>query len=207
MAWRWTEAEPEFRRALELNPNSATAHYFYAFTFLVPEKRIDEALNEFRIALSLDPLSPIVNTNYAVTLMMAHRYPEALAQFQKTLERDPNFGPVHLKLSHLYATTGHFAEALSEMQKFSPTPGSWSADAKGYNKLSLARLPKQEDWQAYVAMTFALSGDRNKAFEYLEKAFSGQDTNLLLCIRFPALDPLRSDPRYADLMHRLGLPE
>jgi hypothetical protein len=56
-------------------------------------------------------------------------------------------------------------------------------------------------------MTFALSGDRNKAFEHLEKAFSGQDSNLLLCIRFPALDPLRSDPRYADLMHRLGLPE
>jgi serine/threonine protein kinase/tetratricopeptide (TPR) repeat protein len=207
MAWRWTEAEPEFRRALELNPNSAAAHYFYAFSFLVPEKRIDEALNEFRIALSLDPFSSIVNTNFAATLMMAHRYPEALAQFQKTLERDPNFGPAHLKLSHFYATTGQFAEALSELLKFSPTPGSWSADANGYNKLSLARLPKQEDWQAYVAMTFALSGDRNKAFEYLEKAFSDQDTNLIFCIRYPALDPLHSDPHYADLMHRLGLPE
>jgi serine/threonine protein kinase/tetratricopeptide (TPR) repeat protein len=207
MAWRWSEAESEYRRALELNPNSAAAHYFYAYSFLVAEKRLDEALNEFRIALSLDPLSPIVNTNYAATLMMAYRYPEALAQFEKTLERDPNFGPAHLKLSHLYATIGHFAEALSELQKYSPTPGSWSADAKGYNKLSLARLPKQEDWQAYVAMTFALSGDRNKAFEYLEKAFYDEDTNLVLCIRFPALDPLRSDPRYADLMHRLGLPE
>jgi tetratricopeptide (TPR) repeat protein len=171
------------------------------------KKRIDEALNEFRIALSLDPLSPIVNTNYAVTLMTAHRYPEALAQFQKTLERDPNFGTAHLKLSHLYATTGQFAEAISEMQKFSPTPGSWSADATGYNKLSLAILPKQEDWQAYVAMTFAFSGDRNKTFEYLEKASSSQEANLIFCIRFPAFDPFHSDPRYADLMHRLGLPE
>ena len=95
----WSEAEKEFRRAIELSPNSAAAHYFYAFTFLVPEKRFDQALEEFRLALSLDPLSPIMNTNYATTLMDAHRYPEALAQFQKTLERDPNFGPAHHKLA------------------------------------------------------------------------------------------------------------
>jgi Tfp pilus assembly protein PilF len=207
MAWRWSDAEPEYRRALELNPNSAAAHYFYAFIFLVPEKRMDEALNEFRIALSLDPLSSIVNTNYATTLMMAHRYPEALAQFQKTLERDPNFGQAHIKLSCLYATTGHFAEALSELQKFSPTPGSWSPDAKGYNELSLVAMPKQGHLWSAVAVSFALNADPNKTFEYLEKAFADQDTDLILCVRFPALDPLRSDPRYADLMHRLGLPQ
>jgi TolB-like protein/Tfp pilus assembly protein PilF len=207
MSWRWSDAEPEYRRALELNPNSAAAHYFYAFIFLVPEKRMDEALNEFRIALSLDPLSSIVNTNYATTLMMAHRYPEALAQFQKTLERDPNFGQAHIKLSCLYATTGHFAEALSELQKFSPTPGSWSPDAKGYNELSLVAMPKQGHLWSAVAVSFALNADPNKTFEYLEKAFADQDTDLILCVRFPALDPLRSDPRYADLMHRLGLPQ
>jgi Tfp pilus assembly protein PilF len=87
---------PEFRRALELNPNNATAHYFYAFTFLVPEKRIDQALLEFRIALSLDPLSPIVNTNYATTLMIAGRYSESLTQFRKTHRTRPKFpaGPL-----------------------------------------------------------------------------------------------------------------
>jgi serine/threonine protein kinase/tetratricopeptide (TPR) repeat protein len=207
MAWRWSEGEPEFRRALVLNPNSAIAHYFYAFSFLIPQKRIDEGLNEFRVALSLDPLSPIVNANYAVNLMIAHRYPEALAQFQKTLERDPNFGPAHLKLSHLYATIGNFEQALSELQKFSPTPGSFNADAKGYNEATLVRLPKQMDWQAYVAMTFAFRGDHDGAFEHLEKAFSDRDPNLMFAIRFPALDSLHSDPRYADFMHRLGLPE
>ena len=147
MAWRWSEAETEYRRALELNPNSATAHYFYAVTFLVPENRANQALEEFRTALSLDPLSPIVNTNYAAELMMAHRYPEALEQFRKTLERDPDFRPAHYKFSELYATTGHFAEALGELQKFSPTPGSWNADARGYADLMLAVSVKQ-GWHA-----------------------------------------------------------
>jgi Tfp pilus assembly protein PilF len=207
VAWRWSEAEPEFRRALELSPNSAAVHYFYSFIFLVPENRINEALDQFHIALSLDPLSPIVNTNYAATLMIARRYPEAIAQFQKTLERDPNFGPAHLKLSFLYATTGHFAEADSEMQKFSPTPGNWSADAKGYNELAVATLPKLGEGTADAALTFAVRGDREKALEYLERALSEQSTGLTLDVRFPALDPLRSDRRFADLMHRLGLPE
>jgi eukaryotic-like serine/threonine-protein kinase len=205
MAWRWGEAEPEFRRALQLSPNSASVHYFYAFTFLVPENRLDEALHEFQIALSLDPLSPIVNTNYAATLMIARRYPEALAQFQKTLERDPNFGPAHLKLSFLYATTGRFAEAISEMQKFSPIPGNWSGDAKGYNELAVVALPKVGDWYADAALTFAVRGDRDKAFEYLNRALSDQSSDLILVVRFPVLDPLRADPRFVDLMRGLGL--
>ena len=88
-----------------------------------PEKQFDQAFEEFHIALSLDPLSPIMNTNYATTLMDAHRYPEALAQFQKTLERDPAFKPAHHKLSQLYAATGDFANAVSELKKFAPDAG------------------------------------------------------------------------------------
>ncbi|PYX70735.1 MAG: protein kinase [Acidobacteria bacterium] len=102
-SYKWGEAEKEFKRAIELNPNSAAAHYFYAFTLLVPEKRFDEAFQEFRVALSLDPLSPIMNTNYAATLSDAHRFPEAMAAFQKVLQSDPNFPPAHHKLSQLYA--------------------------------------------------------------------------------------------------------
>jgi Tfp pilus assembly protein PilF len=104
------------RRAIELDPNSANAHYLYAFGLLVPEKKFDQALEEFRTALALDPLSPIMNTNYAATLMDAHRYPEALAQFQKTVERDPTFRPAHHKLAHLYAATGDFANAVNELK-------------------------------------------------------------------------------------------
>jgi tetratricopeptide (TPR) repeat protein len=137
-AWRWSEAESEFRRAIELNPNNAAAHYFYAFGYLAPENRLDEGLEQFRIALSLDPLSSIINTNYAVMLMEARRYPESLAQFQKVLERDPNFGPAHYKLSQLYAASGRFAEAVSELRKIVSKAGSWSRDAKGYCEVALA---------------------------------------------------------------------
>jgi serine/threonine protein kinase/Tfp pilus assembly protein PilF len=206
MAWKWSEAEPEFRRAIELNPNSAAAHYFYAVSFLCPEKRVDQALEEYRVALSLDPLSPIVNTNYAAMLMMAHRYPEALAQFRKTLERDPDFKPAHYKLSQLDATTGDFAEAVSELHKFYSVPGSWSPDANGYAELALAGAANQ-DWQAALAVAFAIRGDRKKTFEYLEEAFSHEEIELILCIRYPAFDSMRSDPRYADLMRHVGLPE
>jgi eukaryotic-like serine/threonine-protein kinase len=205
-AFRWKDAGEEFRRAIELNPNSSAAHYLYAFSLLVPEKRFDQALEEFRLALSLDPLSPIMNTNYATTLMDAHRYPEALAQFQKTLERDPNFRPAHHKLAQLYAATGDFANAVSELQQFTSMPGSWSPDAKGYRDLVQAAFSKP-DSMTWVAMAMAVTGERNKAFDYLDKALSAQEIELVLCLRYPALDPIRSDPRYKALVARLGLPE
>jgi eukaryotic-like serine/threonine-protein kinase len=204
--WKWSEAETEFRRAIELDPNNVNAHYFYGFTFLMPEKRMDQALEEFRTALSLDPLSPIVNMNYAVTLMAAGRYPEALAQFKKLMESEPTFNPPHYYLSQLYAITGHFGEAVSEFQKGTRVPGSWSADAQGYNKL-VAQRSGDTTTPALYALSFALAGNRDKAFEYFEKAFAIEDGDLIFTLRYPALDPLRSDPRYADLMHRLGLPE
>ena len=204
--WKWREAEQEFRRAIELDPNSAAAHYFYAFSLLVPEKRFDQAFEEFRIALSLDPLSPIMNTNYATLLMDAHHYPEALAQFHKTIERDPNFGPAHHKLSELYAAMGDFPNAVSELKKFAPTPGSWSGDAKGFRDLALSAFTQPEQ-TAWAALALSVTGDRSRALDYLEKAVSAQEIEVVLCLRFPSFDPIRSDPRYKALVARLGLPE
>jgi eukaryotic-like serine/threonine-protein kinase len=203
--WKWNEAEVEFRRALELNPNNATAHYFYGMGLLAPENRIDEALQHFRTALSLDPLSSIVNTNYALTLMNAHRYPEALAQFQKVLERDPNFLAAHYKLSQFYATTNRFADAVDEAEKTFPKPVPVTRDAKGYRDLMMKLGGSDRSGAAAVAAS--LNGDRDLAFQYLEKAYADGDNELLTVIRYPAFDPLRSDPRYADLMRRLGLPK
>ncbi len=205
-SYQWSQAEQEFHRAIELNTNLAVPHYLYAFTVLVPQKRFDQALEEFRLALSLDPLSSITNTNYAATLMDAHRYPEAFAQFKKTLQQDPGFAPCHRKLGYLYAATGDFANAVKELQASLPLQGSWSPDAKGYRELSQAAFSKP-DSMTWVAMAMAVTGDRNKAFEYLDKALAENEIELVLCIRYPTLDPIRSDPRYADLMRRLGLPQ
>ncbi len=202
---KWSEAEPEFRRAIELNPNNATAHYFYAFSYLMPENRIEPALAEYRKALSLDPLSTIIGANYAVMLMVAHRYPEAVAQMQKVLDRDPASRPGTYKRSQIYATMGRFAEAIRDVQVTSPSPTPVSADAKGYCE-AVKAMTGAVRWSA-LAVAYSIAGDREQAFQNLEKAYADGDNELLLVIRYPGLDPLRSDPRYADLMRRLGLPE
>ncbi len=204
---KWSEAEAEFHRAIELNPNNATAHYFYAFMVLMPLNRIDQSLEEFRLALSLDPLSPIVNMNYGLTLLVARRYPEAIAQLNKILERDPSFLPGHFYLSQIYATTGRYAEAVSELQKATSvkTAGPGSPDPQGFIKMMLN--PAEPAPPANVAVAYALAGDHNKALDYLQKSYADQDTELMACIRFPAFDSLRSDPRFVDLIRKLGLPQ
>jgi serine/threonine protein kinase/tetratricopeptide (TPR) repeat protein len=203
-AWKWSEAEPEFLRAIELDPNNASAHYFYALAYLAPENRLEDAQSQYRTALSLDPLSSIVNTNYGILLMETRQYPESLAQFQKVLERDPKFTPAHYRLSQLYATTGRFPEAVAEFHKaFSKT--TVTNDAKGY--LQLMQTLEGTDRSGAVAVAAALAGDRDQAFQNLEKAYTDGDFELLISIRYPALDALRSDPRYADLMNRFALPQ
>jgi TolB-like protein/Tfp pilus assembly protein PilF len=202
-SWRWSEAETEFRRAIEINPNNSHAHYFYAFLVLVPGNRVDEALAEFRTALSLDPLSPILNTNYGWTLMVAHRYEESFAQFQKVMKQDPKFGPAHFKFSHLLAVMGRYAEAVGEMQKLEELLGhvSVTPDANGYCTLNQAitgadRMPSS-------ALACATT-NRELALRALESGLGNGDL-VGQFIRGPEFDPLRSDPRYIAVMHKMGL--
>jgi eukaryotic-like serine/threonine-protein kinase len=207
-AWKWSAAQPEFRRAIELNPNNANAHYFYAFNYLMPMNHLEDAIEQFRLALALDPLAAIVKTNYALTLMDAHRYPEAQQQFDQIFQRDPSFGPGLFYLSQMEATQGQFAEAVSTLRK--PGAGdatslrSWSPDANGFagmmDAVSDGKLP------ANAAVAFALAGNRDRAFDYLEKAVADRDDEVTAVIRFPAFDHLKSDPRWAALLHKLGLP-
>jgi eukaryotic-like serine/threonine-protein kinase len=206
LAYKWDESEREYKHALELNPNSATAHYLYAFTILLAEKRFDEALDQFRIALSLDPLSPITNVNYAATLMCAHRYPEAFEQFQKAIKQEPNFMPGHRKLSSLYSATGDFADAVKELKKALPGTGAVSEDKKGYQELAQIQLSKGFAY-TWAALILSASGEREKALGYLEKAYAEDEVELILCIRYPAFDPLRSDPRFKALIEHINLPE
>jgi len=206
--WNWNEAEAEYRKAIDLNPNNANAHYFYAYMVLMPENRLDQAQQEFRTALSLDPLSMVVNMNYAVVLMLAHHYPESADQFLKTMTLDPNRGGPHLYRSELDVLTGNFTDAIKEMKTWQPElQGAFSADAQGYAKMMQAAMGSdpENSGAADVAIAFAIAGDREKAFDYLEKSVSGKDPELINSIRNPAFDSVKSDPRYLALLHRMGL--
>lgn len=206
LEWKFRDAEAEFKRAIELNPNYATAHYFYGLSVLAPENRLDECLLEMRKALGLDPLSSIVNANYALTLMFVHRFPQALAQLQQTLERDPNFEPAHYKIAQLYATTGDFKNAIREMRIFlGKSDLTVSEDAKGYVKLCAST--KTSSMVAATGYAYAIAGDRDKAFEYFAEAYRTRTDEILFMLPYPGLDPLRSDPRYKELVKKLGLPE
>jgi len=200
--WRWAEAEAEFRRAIEINPNNASAHYFYGFTLLMPEKRVDEALTEFRTALSLDPLSPILNTNYAWTLMVAHRYQESLAQFQKTIDRDPNFSPAHFKFSHLYNAMDRYADAVNETKKSNLIKlENATPDAKGYCAANLTITGADRN----VSSALACAASDPELSLRLFRAGSENHDLAGEFIRSPEFDPLRSDPRYIEVMQKMGL--
>lgn len=95
---------------------------------------------------------------------------------------------------------------MSELKKFAPAPGSWSGDAKGFRDLALDAFNKP-DQTTWVALALSVTGERNGALDYLEKALSNREIEVVLCIRYPSFDPIRSDPRYKAVVGRLGLPE
>ena len=214
--YQWAEAEKEFKRALELAPNDSHLHYFYGFTYLLGMKRTDAALDEMRSALLLDPLSPILNANYGYTLYAAHRYDDALQQFRKTLEIAPTFTVTHRKFAYVYIARGEWEQAEKEYRAFvalgprSAVLPAVSPSAKGYVQLQQAALrevektshPPENLW----AQSYAVAGDRDQAITWLQKMVANRDSELTYEIRNPIYDPLRSDPRYIELMRGIGLP-
>ena len=220
----WATAEREFKRAIELNPGYATAHYFYGLLFLTPMGRHQEAIAEMKKALDLDPFSLIINTNLALVFYYARDYDRAIEQARKTLEIDPSFRtPPHLRLRDTYDQKGMYEEAIAEAQKtggrFPLSPEDAAAlrrayatsGAKGYWQKRV-ELAKERSRQAYIAPTsiaqnYARLGEKDQAFEWLEKAYEVRDEWLDFIKVEPAFDSLRSDLRFRDLLRRVGLPE
>jgi tetratricopeptide (TPR) repeat protein len=142
--------------------------------------------------------------------MDAHKYAEARAEFDQILERDPSFQPAYFYLAQMLATTGNWSEAIpaflrSGPASVTPLPGyPFSPDAQGV--VNLVLVAGKDTLPATVAVAYALAGDRDKAFQYLDNAYAQRDDELMAVIRFPAFDALKNDPRWAALLHKVGLP-
>jgi serine/threonine-protein kinase len=217
--WDWTGAEREFRRAIALNPNYATAHQWYGIV-LWNTGRLDEAMAEERRALELDPLSTIINRNVADVFLFQKKYDEAIEQYRKTLEIDPNFNSAIDNRALAYIQKGMLTEAVAEYEKTAgpggaPTVGLAYAYAKAGRKVEaqqmLGRLQALSS-QRYVpamssARVYAALGQKDQAFVWLERAYADRSISAqTMGIKVnPAFDPLRSDPRFADLLRRINL--
>jgi len=222
--WDWAGAEKEYRRAIELNSNYATSHHWYAW-FLCEMKRNDEAIKEGRLAQKLDPLSPIINNMVAFTLLTAGNYGSAVEQWNRTLELEPTFPESHFLLSKAYWTKDLYPEALNEAQKAVSYSGSGGTPryvagvgyalaaagkrAEARNIIDeLARTSKSSNVSpSYIAGIYSTLGERDQAFEWLEKAYQVRDDQLTRIMIDPIFGSIRSDPRYTDLLRRMGLPQ
>ena len=217
--WDLDSGGKEFRRAIELNPGYATAHHWYAW-HLALLGRYDEAIVEMKKAESVDPLSLIINADLAEVLVLAHSYDESMRQSRKTIEMDPNFAMAHNQLAQAYLQEHMYKEAVAELQKAvqlsggSPTcianlaraytlSGQRSEAMKLLNDLKSSSTARNSH-ASEVAAIYASLGDKDEAMNWLEKGYA-ERFNPGVLIR-PGFDPLRTDPRFQDLVHRVGLP-
>jgi TolB-like protein/DNA-binding winged helix-turn-helix (wHTH) protein/Flp pilus assembly protein TadD len=217
--WDFDSAGKEFRRAIELNPGYATAHHWYAW-HLSLLGRYDEAIAEMRKAENLDPLSLIINADLAELLVLAHSYDESIQQSRKTIEMDPNFALAHNQLAQAYLQKHMYDKAVAELQKAvqlsGGSPTSIANLARAYvlsgNRSEAEKLLsdlKKRSNPGYsnaseIAMIYASLGDTDQAMSWLEKGYE-ERFNPGVLLR-PGFDPLRSDSRFQNLVHRIGLP-
>ena len=216
--WDWQTAEKEYRRAIELNPNYATAHHWYA-EHLTWQGRFDEALQESERARQLDPLSLIITADNGATLYFSRQYDRSIEQFRYVLDMEPNFPRAGLIMAP-YVQKGMFAEARAFIEKQPPSddvPWHWAwlayidgrsgrqAEAQSaLDKLLQLNRRRPVDAAALVWAYIGL-GNKDQAVAWLEKACT-QRSNAMVTLKVdPTFDPLRSDPRFQDLLRRVRL--
>jgi serine/threonine protein kinase len=221
--WDWAGAEKEYQRAIELDPRYPTAHIWYS-GYLQVMGRTQEMTAERKRAQELDPVSLTNNFAIGLNLYFEHKYDQAIEQFQKTLELDPNFPPVPIFLGAAYEQKGALAEAVTAFQKGLPSLGM------GERSLGMAGLGhayaisgKKTEAQAVlnemkgryqteyvtgygIALIYAGLGEKDQAFAWLEAAYKERAFQMQFLKLEPRWDSLRSDPRFAELQRRVGLP-
>ncbi len=214
----WARAEKGYRRALELNPNYATAHHWYGY-YLMLAGRPKEGEAEMRRALELDPLSPVINANIGLCFYMARRYDEAFGHWLRALEMHRNYQLLHEYMTMGYVAKGMYAEALAELPKGLGRSGVGMSEkailAHIYARMGrtpearvlLSQVLSQEDAPAMsVALAYVGLGETDKAFEWLDKALRERTGAFNELNADPVFDPLRADPRFDALLRRMGLP-
>lgn len=215
-------AEKQYRRAIELNPNYATAHQWLA-EHLSAIKRFDEALAEIKRALELDPLSIILNRIYADILMDARRYDEALGQYKKTLDLDPNFFTTQFFLGRAYEAKGMYDQAVAQYAiagRLSGLPpevleranqvyakSGWNA----YLQASVDQIQKQPAGRSFppfvIATYYARLGQKEETLTWLERGFEERDFRMTMISVAFEFDSVRSEPRFVELVRKIGLPQ
>ena len=218
--WDWAGAEKEFKRAIELNPSYPTAHSWYG-EYLMVLGRFDEALAEMTRASELNPLSPPLNLALGYRFYYAHEYPQAIDQIQKTLAMEATYVPAHVYLGRAYEQKGTFPVAIAEMRKaLDLSEGDTNelaalghAYAVAHQEVEAKKILdqlKERSQQTYVqpsliALIHVGLGDKNQAFDWLQKAYEDRSAGLLYLKVDPAFDSVRPDARFVDLLHRVGL--
>ena len=217
--WNWTGAEREFRRAIKLNQNYATAHHWLAFNLEAVE-RLDEAVAEIKLAQELDPLSLIINTNLGQALYFARRYDEAATELHRAIEMNPHFSRAHLSLGLVYEQKRMYEEAIAEFQKarhLDEIPWTLSGLGHAYaisgkrneaEKIiaELKELSRRRFVSPFnIALIYAGLGETDQAFGWLERAYDERSVELTWLRVWPVLDGLRADGRFTELLRRVGL--
>ncbi len=216
--WDWPGAASELKRAIELSPNCASAHELYAL-HLELMGRLDEAMAEVERARELDPLSPAVCMDVGIRHYCARRYDNAIKQYLEVLEMTPAFPLVHYFLWMAYERKGMYDEALAQYQKMMSLSGHQECGAalaeinarQGYRAVMQEQLKSIRELSARrfslrwdVAAIYALLGEIDQAFDWLEKAYQDRISVLPWTKIEPRFDPLRSDPRYQALLRKMN---
>jgi tetratricopeptide (TPR) repeat protein len=220
--WNWPEAEREFKQAIELNPNYAFAHKWYAI-YLQAMQRHDEAISEMKRALELDPLSLIINSDMSWVFGWAGRYDEAIEAGKNTVELDPSFVMGHVRLGGAYERKQMYQKAVHQLQKAVDLTGRkspmqlsqlahvYGASGQRAEALELLNELSQLSTQSYVpaedvAWVYTGLGDKDLAFVWWQKAYEERALEMVHLHSDPGLNDLHSDPRFAELVRRVGLP-
>ncbi len=217
----WPGVLDEFQRAIELNPGDANAHHWYALA-LADAGRSDEAISEMKLAQELDPRSLIINANLSWVLYLAGKYDDAIAQAKKAVALDPSFAVAHGYLGQAYLAKGDDQAALAELQKALELSGnetSFKAElgnayaVAGRKPEALAILHELLDMSAKqyvspynIALVYVGLGQKDEAFQWLDKAYDERSVRLINLAVHPRLAGLRSDPRFVQLVEKIGLP-